>query len=60
MIMEITSFQYFRLRAFFRNFDLVNEYPLTFIANFGLRKVVLRAESRFAIIDLYRKKSKKF
>ena len=45
--------------ASFRNFHLVKEYPLAFIVDFGLRKEVLRAETRFAIIELYRKKIKK-
>ena len=58
LIVEITSFQYFRLCACFRNFHFVKEYPLAFIADFGLRKLVLRAETRFAIIELYRKNPK--
>ena len=37
---------------------LVKKYPLALIADFGLRKVVLRAGTRFAIIVLYRKKIK--
>ena len=37
---------------------LVKEYPLALIADFGLKKVVLRAETRSAIIERYRKKSK--
>ena len=34
----------------------VQEYPLALIADVGLIKVVLRAETRFAIIELNRKK----
>ena len=49
----------FRLCAFFRNFHLVKEYHLPFIADFGLRKVVLRAKTRFAIIEHYQNKFKK-
>ena len=37
----------------FRNFHLVKEYPIA--SKFGLRKVVLRAETRFAIKELYKK-----
>ena len=37
---------------------LVKEYNLAFKADFGFRKKVLRAETRFAIIELYRNKSK--
>ena len=48
----------FLLFASFRNFHLVKEYPFAFKADFGLRKVVLRAETRFAIIELYRKNPK--
>ena len=33
----------------------VEEYPLALIADFGFGKVVLRAETRFAIIELCRK-----
>ena len=36
----------------------VKEYPLAMIAEFGLRKVVLRPETRFSIIKLTGKKSK--
>ena len=35
---------------------LVKEYPLALIADFGLRQVVLQAETRFTIIELYQKK----
>ena len=56
--MEITSFQFLWLCASFRNFQFVEEYTLAFIADFGLRKVVLRAETRVVVIELYRKKSK--
>ena len=45
----------FRLCASFRNFHLVKEYPLVFIADFGLRKVVLLVETCFAIVKLHRK-----
>ena len=45
----------FRPCASFRNFHLVKEYPLTFLADFGLGQVVLRAETRFAIREIYRK-----
>ena len=46
----------FRLRVSFRNFHLVKEYTLAFIADSGLKQVVLRAETRFAIRELYKKK----
>ena len=46
----------FRLRAVFRNLYLTEEYPLASIAHSGLRKVVLRAETSFAILYLYQKK----
>ena len=36
----------------------VKEYPLALIADVGLRKLVLRAETHFTIIDLFRKKAK--
>ena len=39
---------------------LVKEYPRALIVDFDLRKVVLRAETRFAIIEHYRKKNQKF
>ena len=55
LIVEITSFQFFQLCASFRNFHSIKEYPLAFIVDFGLRKIVLRAESRVAIIKRYRK-----
>ena len=58
LIVEIASCQYFRLRASFRNFHLVKEYPLAFRADLDLRKVVLRAETCFVIIELYRKNLK--
>ena len=48
----------FPLCASFRNFHLVKEYPRAFKADFGLRKVVLRAETRSAIIEIYRKNIK--
>ena len=51
---------FFQLCASFRYFHLVEGYPIAFLADFGLRKVVLRAETCSAIIGLYRKKSKKF
>ena len=35
---------------------LVKEYPLALIVDFGLKKVILRAETRFVITELYRKK----
>ena len=57
--MENTSFHFFRICASFRNFHLVKEYPLAFIADYGLGKVVLRAGTCVAIIELYRKKIKK-
>ena len=38
--------------------NLVKEFPVDLIADFGLRKVVLRAESCFAIIEFHRKKIK--
>ena len=38
---------------------LVKEYPLALIADMGLRIVVLRAATRFAIKELYRKNIKK-
>ena len=36
----------------------VKEYPLAMIAEFGLRKVVLRPETRFSIIKLTGKNQK--
>ena len=38
---------------------LVKEYPLASKADFGLGKIVLRAETRFAIIEFYPKKNQK-
>ena len=58
VIVAIPHFSIFDSMRFFRNFHLVKEYPLAFIANFGLRKVVLRAETRFAIIERYQKTPK--
>ena len=59
-MLKITSCQFFRL--FFRvrlpEIFICSKSPLAFIADFGLRKVVLRAETRFAIIKLHRKKIK--
>ena len=38
--------------------NVVKEYPLALIADLGLRKVVLRAGTRFVIMEPYRKRSK--
>ena len=57
LIVEIASFQ-FRL-CVFPKISFRQRLSLAFIADFGLRKVVLRAETRFAIIELYRKKNRK-
>ena len=46
----------FRLCASFRNFYLVEGYSLAFIAEFGVRKVFLRAETCFAMEKFYQKK----
>ena len=50
MIVENTSFQFFRLCASFRNFHLVEGYPFAFINDFGFKNVVLQAETFFAIM----------
>ena len=50
----------FRLCAsFFLNFHVVKKYPLVFIADFGLRKVVLQAETFFGTVSLFREKMTK-
>ena len=49
---KLPDFSIFVSVRFFRNFRLVKELPLAFIADFGLRKVVLRAETAFVIVEI--------
>ena len=42
----------------FPKLSLVKEYAFAFIADFGLRNLVLRAETRVTIKERYRNKSK--
>ena len=55
MIVEVTSFQFFSTLCILPKLSFGQSVPLAFIADFGLRKTVLRAETRFAIIDLAEK-----
>ena len=55
---KLLHFSFFRVCASFRNFHLVKKCPLAFIADFSLRKEVLRPVTHFAIIELYRKNPK--
>ena len=60
MIVENTSFQFFRPCASFRYFHLIEGHPIASLVDFDLKKVVLRAQTCFAFMGLFLKKSEKW